>query len=173
MVAARPSRVGQRTFKDKHALAQDLANAAMHWEKVPRFPCSSTTPPRSSMTCPLTRSRPQPATRASRTAPGCRSANRHSVAAAEGEGFEPPRAWRPLRFSRPLRSTTPASLRGPVHLKAQRWNLGKGKRGATHRLYQCSGRAALPAHGQPRSAGTARISSTSARHRRSRLCSNT
>ena len=29
---------------------------------------------------------------------------------AEGEGFEPPRAWRPLRFSRPLRSTTPASL---------------------------------------------------------------
>ena len=31
---------------------------------------------------------------------------------AEGEGFEPPRAWRPLRFSRPLRSTTPASLRG-------------------------------------------------------------
>src|SRR5437660_11417572 len=35
-----------------------------------------------------------------------------SVAAAEGEGFEPPRAWRPLRFSRPLRSTTPASLRG-------------------------------------------------------------
>jgi len=21
---------------------------------------------------------------------------------AEGEGFEPPRAWRPLRFSRPL-----------------------------------------------------------------------
>lgn len=34
------------------------------------------------------------------------------VVAAEGEGFEPPRAWRPLRFSRPLRSTTPASLRG-------------------------------------------------------------
>ena len=34
---------------------------------------------------------------------------------AEGEGFEPPRAWRPLRFSRPLRSTTPASLRGSIH----------------------------------------------------------
>ncbi len=30
---------------------------------------------------------------------------------AEGEGFEPPGAWRPLRFSRPLRSTAPASLR--------------------------------------------------------------
>src|SRR6202011_6203344 len=35
---------------------------------------------------------------------------------AEGEGFEPPRAWRPLRFSRPLRSTTPASLRASPSL---------------------------------------------------------
>src|SRR5207244_12520718 len=40
------------------------------------------------------------------------TANGPDPTLAEGEGFEPPRAWRPLRFSRPLRSTTPASLRG-------------------------------------------------------------
>src|SRR5215469_16721734 len=38
----------------------------------------------------------------------------HLGVLAEGEGFEPPRAWRPLRFSRPLRSTTPASLRAVI-----------------------------------------------------------
>ncbi len=39
---------------------------------------------------------------------------------AEGEGFEPPGAWRPLRFSRPLRSTAPASLRvGEPQFKAR------------------------------------------------------
>jgi hypothetical protein len=44
------------------------------------------------------------------TTPCRRCAAREKL--AEGEGFEPPRAWRPLRFSRPLRSTAPASLRG-------------------------------------------------------------
>jgi hypothetical protein len=39
---------------------------------------------------------------------------------AEGEGFEPPGAWRPLRFSRPLRSTAPASLRARVRISRPR-----------------------------------------------------
>ena len=32
------------TFKDKHALAQDLAKAVMRWEKVPQIPAAAGDP---------------------------------------------------------------------------------------------------------------------------------